>query len=66
MFGLLFITIWCIGAAVTVKADAMLHNCPTDWKGDFIISLFTWPAVAVAICRTKHNIGNGERPDYHY
>ncbi len=66
MFGLLFITIWCIGAALTVKADAVLVNVPTDWSY-FIVSLFVWPVVAVLICREKHDISDkGQHPDYHY
>ncbi len=67
MFVLLFITVWCVGAAITAKADAVLHGCPTDWKGDLIVSFFTWPVVAVLICRTKHDISDkGQHPDYHY
>lgn len=67
MFGLLFITIWIVGAGITAKADAMLANCRTDWKGDFIVALFTWPVVAVSICRTKHDISDkGQHPNYHY
>ncbi len=67
MFGLLFITIWIIGAAIVAKADAMLGNIPTDWKGDFIISLFVWPVIAVLICREKHDCSEkGQHPDYHY
>jgi len=66
MFVLLFITIWCVGAAITVKADAMISDCPTDWKGDLIVALFTWPVVAVLICREKHDISQGDRADYHY
>jgi hypothetical protein len=61
MFALLFITVWCIGAAVTLKADFMFANCPTYWW-DYPLSLICWPAIAVLICRTKHKCGK----EYHY
>ncbi len=67
MFGSLFITVWIVGACLTAKADAMLCRCPTDWKGDLIVSLFIWPVVAVLICREKHDISiKDECPDYRY
>jgi hypothetical protein len=47
------ITIWTSGAAVTVKADAMLAERETWWS-DLLPSMFVWPLIAVLICLSKH------------
>jgi hypothetical protein len=50
-----FLVIWTIGAAISVKADAVTCNNPTVW-GDLPLALVCWPIVAVLICCSKHEV----------
>jgi hypothetical protein len=61
--------LWIIGAAVTVKADAMLANYKTEWYENLVPSLFVWPLIAILICTTKHacySEGRYDGREYHY
>ncbi len=65
---IVIVTIWLIGAAMTLKAEAMLSNQPTHW-GVWPLALVAWLPVAIIICSTKHSVyteRDYETKEYHY
>lgn len=63
------IIIWLLGAAITLKADAMYSNQPTNWRGDWFAALCLWWLVAICICTSRHavyNDGEYEKRKYLY
>ena len=50
-----FIFIWLLGTVLSVKADAILSNEPTDWSG-LLPAVFLWPVRAIRICVMRHPV----------
>ena len=65
----MLIIVWVLGAAITLKADAMISNNPTNWREDWWLALLFWWLVAILICTDRHAVyteGWYDKRTYHY